>query len=241
MTAPEQRDLGKGFEPFRSIDTVASKRVRFARLAEAVCKYDVSADLVKKIRAGTLIGRRDATNFLKIARRAIFDIDVGYSGILNEQVMPRGGRFLADIAITPVPFIPTNKGSWFLVIAIDRVHGDLKVVLAVPKLEYDGEERTVVATKHVCYNMVRRAKIRGSFVAFLAESITARKPDIWMSTSSGKPHPCLNIFDLDGNKIGYCPFEPVECALERFDHGKRFGKHLFDLQPRWRLNTFVNH
>lgn len=227
-------DLGSRFDPFHRIDREGPALVRYSALAQAITKY-ASPELIEKVKNHKLIGARQAKEFLHAAHIAVFRIKTRYDYIRTPMVETVGRRFLPNIAVTPLPFAPTNHGSWYLCVQVKENLGGNRCTLAFPILTIGGESRTIVVTKHACEQLSERAGIIGNHVAFLAEAILKGKCTVAKDRREGWH---VLACDLQGETIGCCPVERVECEMKSMGHGKRFGAHLFAHQPRWRLKTF---
>lgn len=236
MTA-SRRDLGSRFDPFNRIDEEGPKLARLAVLATSMARL-ASVDLVEKVRAGHTFGTRLAEEFARVASQTIYEIPTPPDFVLSPRLERVGTRFRANIVPTPVPFYPTEKGSWLLCFCIHANYECGKFDLKVAKAQdAEGHSRTLVVSTHVCRRINERYNIKGSPVAFIAEALfRGGGPNVVAESNTSY----VELRARDGALIGYCPLEPVECELIPMGHGKPFGSHLFTKQPRWRLKTFRN-
>ena len=109
--------------------------------------------------------------------------------------------------------------------------------LGIVTLSVEDERRTVLVTDHVCDRVEKRAGIRGSHVAFVADSIVFNEVRICMQPNKV---PLLTIFDRNRGLIGYCPISKKRCGLQRTQDAMKLpsGRKYLSVQDRWRLKTF---
>lgn len=233
--------------------------LRFAEIdAEiAKCKYLNNADLIydlirkgnyldaqiqKKLDRGLRIGKQNQAAINEALRCAVFDIKTSPEWMINAEFQrATGGAFRTQLGATVLPWADGAKeiGKMFLCMYVAYATSTpLACALAVRKLSINNDSRTVLVTGHVCERLEKRAGIRGSHVAFIAES-TRRGEIEWTEQANGQP--LLAIFDIRGRIIGYCPVAESECALQRYQESIKTetSKRYLTGQKRWRLKTFL--
>lgn len=223
----------------RRADDDIRRKAEPDRLIEAICmRPEMSSELARKLRNRQRLGSRNRERVAEFARRAVYDIPTTEKGyFLTPNFVDKPGSCAIGISATTIPHVKTSNGTLFLCMHDVYSDGPLKAWFAISKLAVDGDNRTVVITGHAVDRLSERLGIKGSYVAFIAESMNFQRRMIFEQV--GRAQRLLAIFDATDKTCAYCPV--AECECELFDHGKTFDddKGILAMQNRWLLKTVL--
>lgn len=201
----------------------------------------LESSLVKKFVKERPMGIKNQEDLTKGIAKAIYDLPTCKGIILNGQINSKSKRRSElEIGITALPWAEGEKGVGPMYLCMNIHYSKIKPLIVrfrIVMLDVDDDKRTVLVTEHVCDRIAERAGIKGSHVAFVADSIIFN--EIRIEKQSNKT-PLLTIFDRHHNVIGYCPIASKKCGLQRTQDALKLkpGRYYLSVQNRWRLKTF---
>lgn len=235
-------DFGRR-DDLQQIDEDIKKNCTLDMLKKAILRSrHLDSGLAKKFEKKRPLGIRSQKAIADAIAKAIYDIPTCTGYFINGQIEPQSARrYVLRAGATVLPWADGEEdvGRMYLCMNVQYSRKESLIArLRVVTLAVDGIKRTVLVTDHVCGQVEGRAGIRGSHVAFVADSIVFNKLRIGKQPNNAR---LLTIFDRNQRVIGYCPIGKKRCGLQRTQDAMklRAGRKFVGVQDRWRLKTFL--
>jgi hypothetical protein len=242
QTVRQVSDFGTRVD-LREIDEDINKRCTPESLTRAVLRGRyLESSLAKSFEKGRPLGIRNQREIVGGIAKAVYDIPTCRGYIISGQIGHQGARrYVLSTASTVLPWADGEKevGPMYLCMNVAYSRKEpLAARLGIVQLSVEDEHRTVLVTNHVCDQIEKRAGIKGSHVAFVADSIVFNDLRICKQINETR---LLTIFDRDHKAIGYCPIGKKRCGLQRIQDAVTLplARKFVSVQDRWRLKTFL--